>query len=444
MTVHALFDSLENDAETEEETRRAKRVRRLFRMNIGSVHLVDRGANRKPLIIKKGEPMPTEIIERDGELFAIAPTSDTDFTQPDADDDATEVRVAKAETLPTEQKRSMVSTLTEVVDRGLVLLDIIKSAGDDDDADATVPEDIATEATTIGKMLAGFGERVPSHDKGEETVSTEKKETDDVKKTPIAGLEKPGQGCEYCDEGAAYALVFDGGKMYKPVCGGHVMKGMADLKSKGAEVERKVAMTGGGKAEKTKKADDDDKAQKADEKKGKKADEKSDEADTKKADEKPEAKADEKDGEKKGKTSAEVAKGIFEQADELVSAGERDAIMKAGRKMSKARYKQLRDAVIKLLGLAKELDPGDAQEMLATSIEKRADVLGEWCDGDDEADVNKSADAEADGEVVDDGNTSDEVDFAKGDSEPEPMWGLDLNDPSLHKSSVDKEISFFD
>jgi hypothetical protein len=225
----------------------------------------------------------------------------------------------------------------------------------------------------------------------------------------IAQAKQP-QKCAYCDEPASQGLVYNDGAEFIPVCGAHVMQGMNDLKGKDMKVESKVAMPS-----KAKKADAADEADLEDEdgKKKKKGVKKSDHP-----------------------ASASIAAAISKSVDDMAIE-----IEKSGRKMAKARVQKLRDALVKLLELAKELDPSEAQSILASSVEKR---LGGMETGEDEpAGIAKSED----GATVPDGKSADGVvkkSAGGDDDEGAVQWGVDLNDASMHRGTVDKETSFFD
>jgi len=376
--LSSLFQDVYNAADEDDQK---QRVRRLWDMAVGSVHLVDRGANKRRFLIRKSEDGGGDddlfgdvIVEKDGDLsFSVLDEN------------------------PQQETSAAVDALTEVTERSLLLL---KSA-----QEGTINEtEFAAEANAIGQALAAVS---PSPTKEEAVKTTEI----DTIKMAIDQAKSP-QKCAYCDKAAEYGLVYNEGKEFIPCCGGHVMQATNDLKAKNMKVEEKLTMPTKGKeedAEKAKKKPEED-----EEEKGKKAD-------TKKAD---------------GPSNASVAARIMKSADDMAIE-----IEKAGRKMSKARVAKLKSALVKLLELAKELDPSEAQDILNASITKRLDDVEGVEDGA-ETETAKSADPDK----IGDGKSTDSTptDVEKGEAEESAMWGLNLNDPSLHEGSADKDTSFFD
>jgi hypothetical protein len=377
----SLFQDVYNAADEDDEK---QRVRRLWEMAVGSVHLVDRGANKRPLIVKKSE---------DDDLFDFVLDGDEDLDDWSVGDEPVET-----------EKSAAVDAITDVTERSLRLL---KFAHDGElDTIKT-----AVEVNAIAKALAS----VSPPPTEEDAVKTETEI--DTMKMAIAEIKKP-QGCAYCDEPAAYGMVYNGGKEFVPSCGSHVMQATNDLKEKGLKVEEKVAMPS--------KKKDADKGEK-DEKKAAEPDKKKDEEEGKKTD----AKKSEA-----GPNLPSIAARIMGPADDLAIE-----VAKAGRKISKERLKKFKSALVKLLELAKELDPSEAQDILQASVSKRLESV----EGA-EVETSKAADDDEPSRIGD-GNADDEsaatdVNKSEGD-EGEVTWGLNLNDPSLHRESVDEDTSFF-
>lgn len=463
--LSSLFQDIYNASDSDQKR---KRVRRLWDFAVGSVHLVDRGANKRELLIKKSESQDDlfgDIVsEDDGELSVTffdeedvdtekavwtaaymndlpdsaflfieaggekdeggktTPRSIRHFPVRDTDGklDAAHVRNAIAR-IPqsnakglTPEKMSALQdqarkllqeitksapetaaeTLEDITQRSLALMKMAQGGNIDSDT-------FAAEANAIGQMLSGISPSPQTQE--EEAVQTNEIET---KKMAIAQAKQP-QKCAYCDEPATQGLVYNDGSEFIPVCGAHVMQGMNDLKGKDMKVESKVAMPS-----KAKKAEEEN-LEDEDPKKKKKVG-------TKKSDH---------------PASASIAAAISQRVDDMAIE-----IEKSGRKMAKARVQKLREALVSLLELAKELDPSEAQSILASSVEKRLGMVE--TDGDESAGLAKSED----GTTVPDGKSSDASvkKSGAGDSEDSIQWGVDLNDASMHRDTVDKETSFFD
>jgi len=452
--MSSLQDALADVAGAETDTEKMERVRRLWDMVVGSVHLVDRGANKRPLLIKKRDadgPFGAELYDDDMSAIVFddsvdvakavwttayindlpdsaflyiepggkkdeegktVPRSLRHFPVRDADGkldlphlrnaiaripqakipglSAADLRALqeKARRMLEEVRTRETTTkaLLEVAERALTLVKEHSAGAAEDD-------DIAAEAEVLAGYLASA------------TAKEDREVSIDTKKMAMEQAKSP-QGCAYCDQPAGYGLVYNSGKEFIPVCGQHVMQGTNDLKGKGMEVEKKIELP-------QKSAGGQDSGGAAPEKGA-----------TAKAEIDP------------AKVASRIAKSVDDVAIELE---------KAGRRMSKARIAKFREALVKLLELAKELDPSEAQGILAGSIAKRMEMVEESAADADGASVStqKSADGDA---TIQDGKADDQAGVTsvqKGADDDVVQWGVDLNDPSLHRSTVDKDVSFF-
>lgn len=156
-----LFNELCESSSITEKNR--DELYRLRDMIVRSVHAVDRGANKRRFaIIKRDEDMPYGDFDPGPEIIENA--------------DGTLSTVEKQLSMPSAAKAGMTKIITEAMERGAALLEEIKGATEDDDAQ--VPTQPITEAVAIGKLYASVGERYPSPqskaDEEDDKMTTEK------------------------------------------------------------------------------------------------------------------------------------------------------------------------------------------------------------------------------------------------------------------------------
>jgi hypothetical protein len=158
-----IFAELDESPSITEKDR--DKLHRLRDMIVRSVHAVDRGANKRRFaVVKRSDNMDDfgpEIVENaDGTLSAVE----------------------KQLSMPGPVKAGMTRILTEAMERGASLLNMIKGAKED--ADAKVPTEQITEAQAIGKLYASVGERYPSPqskaDEEDDKMTTEKVQQDEA------------------------------------------------------------------------------------------------------------------------------------------------------------------------------------------------------------------------------------------------------------------------
>lgn len=145
MSMNGLIDLLSELMSAEPESDEEKNgIFRLKNMIIESVHLVDRGANKRTFAVRKrGEDM-----QIDGVGLEVVENSDGSFSTQE-----------KADTIPKAVKDAVVKLLTEASERTLSLINRVKQAKE---GEGGLASDFLAECKNIGTVIAQVYEKYPS------------------------------------------------------------------------------------------------------------------------------------------------------------------------------------------------------------------------------------------------------------------------------------------
>ncbi len=166
------------------------KIFRLRDMVIRSVHLVDRGANkRRFLVVKREDGMPgtshaslltlgPEIVENPDGTLSVDNEKNEENKKSDEN-------VEKQISLPSAVKAGMLRILTEAQEKGASLMDIVKNASESDDG--KVPAELIAGADSVAEMYGSLGERFPAQkSEKDDDAEKEEKEEDEEKKAAKA------------------------------------------------------------------------------------------------------------------------------------------------------------------------------------------------------------------------------------------------------------------
>jgi hypothetical protein len=150
---------------TEEEnelTEDGKPITRLVDLLTREVSLVSRGANKRKILVRKGDDMPTrEVIENEDGTFSTV-DNDREETEKANDSDDTSTEDVSKQALPKGVKEAAVSMVEDCLSKTEDLIKDVKALDEVEEDGNSLPGDIVSDVTNKASILRGINSKYPS------------------------------------------------------------------------------------------------------------------------------------------------------------------------------------------------------------------------------------------------------------------------------------------